>query len=43
MDSHACFEVYVGQRWYTFDATQDQMRGGYVAIGYGRDTADVAV
>jgi transglutaminase-like putative cysteine protease len=43
MDLHAWFEVYVGQRWYAFDATQDQMRGGYVAIGYGRDAADVAV
>jgi len=43
MDLHAWFEVYVGDRWYAFDATQEQMRGGYVAIGYGRDAADVAV
>jgi len=43
MDLHAWFEVYVGNRWYTFDATQEQMRGGYVAIGYGRDAADVAI
>ncbi|MFA5214457.1 transglutaminase family protein [Sulfuricurvum sp.] len=43
MDLHAWFEVYVGERWYSFDATQDQMRGGYVAIGYGRDAADVAI
>jgi len=43
MDLHAWFEVYVGNRWYTFDATQAQLRGGYVAIGYGRDAADVAV
>lgn len=43
MDLHAWFEAYVGGRWYTFDATQAKLKGGYVAIGYGRDAADVAV
>jgi transglutaminase-like putative cysteine protease len=43
MDLHAWFEAYVGGRWYTFDATQTQLTGGYVAVGYGRDAADVAV
>jgi len=43
MDMHAWFEAYVGGRWYTFDATQEQLSGGYVAVGYGRDAADVAV
>ena len=43
MDLHAWFEAYVGGRWYSFDATQWQTSGGYVAIGYGRDAADVAV
>jgi transglutaminase-like putative cysteine protease len=43
MDLHAWFEVYVGDRWYAFDATQPFMRAGYVVIGYGRDAADVAV
>ncbi|MCA1799522.1 MAG: transglutaminase family protein [Xanthomonadaceae bacterium] len=43
MDMHAWFEAYVGGRWYTFDATQKELTGGYVAIGYGRDAADVAV
>jgi transglutaminase-like putative cysteine protease len=43
MDLHAWFEVYVGGRWYTFDATQAELKGGYVAVGYGRDAADVAV
>ena len=43
MDLHAWFEAYVGDRWYAFDATQAQMKGGYVVVGYGRDAADVAV
>jgi transglutaminase-like putative cysteine protease len=43
MELHAWFEAYVGGRWYTFDATQSKLKGGYVAIGYGRDAADVAV
>jgi transglutaminase-like putative cysteine protease len=43
MDLHAWFEAYVGGRWYTFDATQAELTGGYVAVGYGRDAADVAV
>ncbi|OBS08414.1 transglutaminase-like domain-containing protein [Acidihalobacter prosperus] len=43
MDLHAWFEAYVGGRWYAFDPTQPTLRGGYVAIGYGRDAADVAV
>jgi transglutaminase-like putative cysteine protease len=33
----------VGGRWYTFDATQAELTGGYVAVGYGRDAADVAI
>lgn len=43
MELHAWFEAYVADRWYTFDATQQFKCGGYVAIGYGRDAADVAV
>lgn len=43
MDLHAWFEAYVGGRWYTFDATQPELRGGYVVMGYGRDAADVAI
>lgn len=43
MDMHAWFEAYVGWRWYTFDPTVKELKGGYVAIGYGRDAADVAI
>ena len=43
MDLHAWFEAYIGGRWYTFDATQAELRCGYVAIAYGRDAADVAI
>ncbi|MGH8046277.1 MAG: transglutaminase-like domain-containing protein, partial [Chthoniobacterales bacterium] len=43
MDLHAWFEAYVGVRWFTFDATQRNARGNRVAIGYGRDAADVAL
>lgn len=44
MDLHAWFEVFVADRWYTFDATQAAPGGGgYVSLGFGRDAADVAV
>ena len=43
MDMHAWFEAYIGNRWYTFDATQTNSPGGYVVLGFGRDAADVAV
>ena len=43
MDLHAWFEAFVGGRWYTFDAMQTATKGGYVAIGFGRDAADVAI
>jgi transglutaminase-like putative cysteine protease len=43
MDLHAWFEAYVGGRWYTFDPTEAVLRGGRIAVAYGRDAADVAV
>jgi len=43
MDLHAWFEAYVGGRWYTFDPTEDTLRGGRLAVAYGRDAADVSV
>ena len=43
MDMHAWFEAFVGGRWYTFDATQAEPRGGRLVMAYGRDAADVAL
>ena len=43
MDLHAWFEAYVGNRWYTFDPTQQSLHGGRIAIAFGRDAADVAI
>jgi transglutaminase-like putative cysteine protease len=43
MDLHAWFEAYVGVRWFTFDATQKKAKGNRIAVGYGRDAADVAL
>jgi len=42
MDMHAWYEVFLGDRWYAFDATQDAPRGGRVIVARGRDAADVA-
>lgn len=42
MDLHAWFEAFIDGRWYTFDATQAQARGGRVVVAYGHDAADVA-
>ena len=42
MDLHAWFEAFIDGRWYTFDATQNQARGGRVVVAYGHDAADVA-
>jgi len=43
MDLHAWFEAYVGERWYAFDPTVPELRGGRIAVAYGRDAADVAI
>jgi transglutaminase-like putative cysteine protease len=43
MDMHAWFEAFVGGRWYTFDATQAERRGGRITVAYGRDATDVAL
>ncbi|HTU62710.1 MAG TPA: transglutaminase family protein [Polyangiales bacterium] len=42
MDMHAWFEAHVGDRWYTFDPSEPQLRGGRIVLAHGRDAADVA-
>jgi len=41
-DMHAWFEVFIGQKWYTFDAVQEVTTGGRIVLAYGRDANDVA-
>src|SRR6202790_2042584 len=43
MDFSAWFEVYLGDRWWTFDARNNKPRIGRVLIATGRDAADVAI
>jgi transglutaminase-like putative cysteine protease len=43
MDFHAWFEVWLGERWWTFDARFNTPRIGRVPIGRGRDAVDVAM
>jgi len=43
MDFAGWFEVYLGGRWYTFDARNNVPRIGRVLIARGRDAADVAI
>lgn len=43
MDFHAWFEVYLGHRWWTFDARFNTPRIGRIPIGRGRDAVDVAM
>ena len=43
MDFSAWFEVYLGNRWWTFDARHNRRRIGRVLMATGRDAADVAI
>jgi transglutaminase-like putative cysteine protease len=43
MDFSAWFEVYLEERWWTFDARNNKPRVGRVLIATGRDAADVAI
>jgi transglutaminase-like putative cysteine protease len=43
MDFSAWFEVYLGGRWYTFDARNNMPRIGRVLMARGRDATDVAI
>ena len=41
MDFSAWFEVYLGDRWYTFDARHNTPRIGRIVMARGRDAGDV--
>ncbi|MFD9701728.1 transglutaminase family protein [Lentzea sp. NPDC059081] len=43
MDFAAWMEVWLGDRWWTFDPRNNEPRKGRVVIGRGRDAADVAM
>lgn len=43
MDFAAWMEVWLGDRWWTFDPRNNQPRKGRVLIGRGRDAGDVAM
>jgi transglutaminase-like putative cysteine protease len=43
MDFSAWFEVYLGGRWYSFDARHNTPRIGRIVMARGRDAADVAI
>ena len=43
MDFAAWFEVWLGDRWYTFDARNNTPRIGRVLVARGRDACDVAL
>ncbi|MCG6116140.1 MAG: transglutaminase family protein [Mesorhizobium sp.] len=41
MDYSAWFEVYLGGRWYAFDARHNRRRIGRIVVARGRDAMDV--
>ena len=43
MDFSAWFEVFLGGRWYTFDARHKVPRIGRILMARGRDATDVAI
>jgi transglutaminase-like putative cysteine protease len=43
MDFSAWFEVYLDDRWWTFDARNNQPRLGRILMATGRDASDVAM
>ena len=43
MDFSAWFEVYLEDRWWTFDARNNRPRIGRVLMATGRDASDVAI
>lgn len=41
MDFAAWIEVYLGEKWHTFDPRNNSPRIGRILVAYGRDAADV--
>lgn len=41
MDFNAWFEVYLEDRWHTFDARHNTARIGRIPVAHGRDAADI--
>jgi transglutaminase-like putative cysteine protease len=43
MDFSAWYEVFLSNRWYTFDPRHNMPRIGRIVMAYGRDAADTAL
>ncbi len=43
MDFSAWFEVFLGDRWFTFDARHNERRVGRIVMARGRDAGDVPI
>jgi transglutaminase-like putative cysteine protease len=43
MDFAAWMQVWLGDRWWTFDPRNNKRRKGRIVIGRGRDASDVAM
>lgn len=41
-DFHACFEVWLGDRWWYYDPTRLAAQPGFLLIGTGRDAVDTS-
>ncbi len=42
-DFHACFEVWLGGRWWFYDATRMAPQAGFILIGTGQDAGDTSL
>ena len=43
MDFSAWCEIYLGGKWYAFDARHNKPRIGRIPVAYGRDATDVSL
>ena len=42
-DFHAFFEVWLGDRWWYYDASRLAPQSGFIWVGSGHDAADTSV